>query len=118
MIDVFNAQFSPKIDVFKYCGKMQLSLLPEFHITVVYDYGYIFLIDENKTNWAYAKNGWTIEIPGFYCEDLPIGKHFILGQAFIRVSNPEEIMAKIEKCLKPYIIQHIWDNDIYCLNLN
>mgnify|MGYP003610556861 CR=1 FL=1 len=118
MIDVFNTKFSKEIDILNASGEIQLTLIPHFQIIIVYDYGYIFLIDEHKTRWAYAKNSWTIKIPGFYCENLPIGEHTIFNEHFVRVPDAETIMEKIEEYLSPYILNHIWIKDVYDINLN
>ena len=118
MKNLFTCQYSDDVDVFKIGGEIQLSIPHKFHIIVVYDYGYIYLKDEHNVHWAYAKNGWEIKLPNFYCHDLPIGKHTVNNEIFIRTSNTEIVLNKIKKYLSPYIVHHIWEKDIYYLNIN
>ena len=118
MLNLFNHQYTEEVDLFKACGQIHLAVPHKFHIIVVNDYGYIYLKDEHNIRWAYAKNGWEIKVPNFYCSNLPIGKHTINNETFIRVSNPELILNKINKYLAPYILHHIWKKNIYFLNIN
>lgn len=118
MTDLFNCEYTEEIDVFKVSGEIQLAVPYKFRIIVLRDYGYIYLRDEQSTHWAFAKNGWEINIPNFYCHDLPIGKHIIGDEIFIRVSDDETLLSKIKKYLAPYILSHIWKKDVYYLIIN
>jgi hypothetical protein len=118
MKNLFTCQYTNNVDVFKFDGEMQFSIPYKFHIIVMCDYSYIYLKDEHNVHWAYAKNEWQIKVPNFYCFDLPIGKHTINHETFIRVSNAEIILSKIKKSLSPYILRHIWGKDVYNININ
>jgi len=118
MIDLFNTQYTEETNYWQMDDEIQLGKANYFFITALRDGRYIFLRDENNNHWAYAKYGWTIKMPGFYCKDFPIGTYSINNNTYIRVADPEIIMNKIGSYLAPYILNHIWKTDDYSLNIN
>ena len=123
MINLFNQQYKEEIEVLQEEDVIYLTCYKEgFQIRAYKDGDYLYIKDEHHTHWAYAEISWTIKTPGFYCENLPIGTHIVHGldrnQTFIRVATQKEIVEKIEKYIKPYIIQHIWNKNIYTINMN
>lgn len=113
-MDLFNLHFTEKFYENVLHDEINLGGNDFGFFIVAYKSGdYVYLRDEHNVHYAYAKNGWIIKIPNFYCEDLPIGKHNILDETYIRVETQQEIYSKIEKYLAPYILHHVWGDDIF-----
>ncbi len=108
-MDLFNAKFDDKkVEVIKVKSQTMLySREGRYLFQALDNRNYLLFQDGDLNKWAYAKHGWTVKVPGFYCEDLPVGTHKIKGEKglFIRVPTPEEILEKAENYFLPLAIK-------------